>query len=94
MMETRYVRMVSSLCAQTYYMHKLTVSPHTLISAMHQTVRAHHLLDSTLKTSPGLIISMVFVAHISVAPASLAPRDNFRGFQAHRRSEVSSANAG
>jgi hypothetical protein len=25
LMETRYVRMVSSLCAQTYYMHKLTV---------------------------------------------------------------------
>lgn len=24
-METRYVRMVASLCAQTYYMHKLTV---------------------------------------------------------------------
>ena len=25
LMETRYVRKVSSLCAQTYYMHKLTV---------------------------------------------------------------------
>ena len=26
MMETRYVRLLSSLCAQTYIMHKLTVS--------------------------------------------------------------------
>ncbi len=27
-METRYVRLLSSLCAQTYVMHKLTVSLH------------------------------------------------------------------
>ena len=40
LMETRYVRMVSSLCAQTYYMHKLTVSPIAVINAMHQTALA------------------------------------------------------
>lgn len=47
MMEMRYVRMVSSLCAQTYYMHKLTVSPYALVSAM-KTVPFYHSLDSTL----------------------------------------------
>lgn len=38
LMETRYVRMVSSLCAQTYYLHKLTVSLVAVINATHQTV--------------------------------------------------------
>lgn len=28
MMETRYVRLLSSLCAQTYVMHKMTVGRH------------------------------------------------------------------
>ena len=40
LMEMRYVRMVSSLCAQTYYMKKLTVSLHAVINAMHQIVPA------------------------------------------------------
>ncbi len=27
LMETRYIRMLSSLCAETYYLNKLNVSP-------------------------------------------------------------------
>ena len=48
LMEMRYVRMVSSLCAQTYYMHKLTVSPH-VINAMHHTVLLSFYLTAPSK---------------------------------------------
>ena len=28
LMETRYIRQMASMCAQTYYLNKLSVSPH------------------------------------------------------------------
>ena len=40
LLEMRYVRMVSNLCAQTYYMHKLTVSQYFFMAASIQTYSA------------------------------------------------------
>lgn len=36
LLEMRYMRMVSNLCAQTYYMQKLTVSQNSLLTAVLQ----------------------------------------------------------
>jgi len=39
LMETRYVRLLSSLCSQTYIMHRLTVRLACITSAQRPTVR-------------------------------------------------------